>query len=430
MKGGGYVEPYVGFSTYDEISHFNKDYLALKAIGGDAIVSLKNSDTTVVSITLSYSSDRQLWTPWDGTSLTIPAGVTFFFKGQNSSFRHNFVINGKVEATGDVLSLIKRDNFENDKSISQNYTFLKLFANCKGLLTTPKISSPALSSYMCCGALFSGCTSITGASDILATQYGNYSVTQMFDGCTSLKEAPYCLRPTAPALNSCYAMFRNCKSLVKPPRINATRVGQGTFKETFCGCISLVNAPELHITSFTNSSGDGVDHCYNMFSGCTSLQNVPDIPATNLGYRCFGGMFQFCTSLKRTPRLTIKKIDGYSLWSMFNGCTSLKEVNITFETEQLAERCCDIMFQDCKSLEVAPELPVLNLASMCYTKMFYGCSKLRYIKANFLTTPSKAYTDSWVNSVSPTGVFVKNKDATWDVQGINGIPNGWTVETI
>ena len=33
----------------------------------------------------------------------------------------------------------------------------------------------------------------------------------------------------------------------------------------------------------------------------------------------------------------------------------------------------------------------------------------------------------WVQGVSSTGTFVKNKDATWDVTGVNGIPEGWTV---
>lgn len=30
---------------------------------------------------------------------------------------------------------------------------------------------------------------------------------------------------------------------------------------------------------------------------------------------------------------------------------------------------------------------------------------------------------------SSTGTFVKNADATWDVTGTSGIPEGWTVET-
>lgn len=34
---------------------------------------------------------------------------------------------------------------------------------------------------------------------------------------------------------------------------------------------------------------------------------------------------------------------------------------------------------------------------------------------------------SWVENVSPTGTFIKNSTAEWDVTGNNGIPSGWTV---
>jgi len=61
--------------------------------------------------------------------------------------------------------------------------------------------------------------------------------------------------------------------------------------------------------------------------------------------------------------------------------------------------------------------------------MFYGCTKLNYIKAMFTTTPSDTYTSYWVRSVASSGTFVKNSAATWDVTGTSGIPSGWTVET-
>ncbi len=33
----------------------------------------------------------------------------------------------------------------------------------------------------------------------------------------------------------------------------------------------------------------------------------------------------------------------------------------------------------------------------------------------------------WVSSVASKGTFVKNPDATWEVYGSSGIPEGWTV---
>lgn len=61
--------------------------------------------------------------------------------------------------------------------------------------------------------------------------------------------------------------------------------------------------------------------------------------------------------------------------------------------------------------------------------MFINCSNLNYIKAMFTTTPTTSYTAQWVSGVAATGTFVKNSAATWNVTGVNGIPDGWTVQT-
>ena len=74
--------------------------------------------------------------------------------------------------------------------------------------------------------------------------------------------------------------------------------------------------------------------------------------------------------------------------------------------------------------------------------MFYGCSKLNYVKALFTTNPHASnqypYTFDWLRGVSSTGTFVMSKDADWYVTGTHGIlsgsgtygiPSGWTVKT-
>ena len=91
--------------------------------------------------------------------------------------------------------------------------------------------------------------------------------------------------------------------------------------------------------------------------------------------------------------------------------------------------CYQYMFYDCASLVTAPELPAITLANYCYQNMFNNCTSLNYIKAMFKTTPSSTYTGNWVSGVAATGTFVKNSAATWTTTGVNGIPNGWTVET-
>ena len=63
----------------------------------------------------------------------------------------------------------------------------------------------------------------------------------------------------------------------------------------FAGCTSLVNAPELPITSLDTYS------CSGMFYGCTSLITAPELPATDLGTACYNMMFCGCTSLTTAP---------------------------------------------------------------------------------------------------------------------------------
>ena len=75
-----------------------------------------------------------------------------------------------------------------------------------------------------------------------------------------------------------------------------------------------------------------------------------------------------------------------------------------------------------------PNLPASTLSDSCYRDLFKDCSKLNYIK--MLATDISAYEclEAWVSGVSPTGTFVKNPEATWDVVGVGGVPSGWTVK--
>lgn len=193
-------------------------------------------------------------------------------------------------------------------------------------------------------------------------------------------------------------LFSGCDNIVSVSKgfLPATELGKNCYSNMFRGCLSLVQASELPAKTLA-------EYCYySMFSGCTSLTNAPKMAPTELGESCCVYMFNDCTSLTTAPELpaTVLAYNCYS--SMFSGCTSL--VN-------------------------APELPATVLRNGCYTDMFHGCNKLNYIKAMFTDAPSQTYTSNWVRDVSPTGTFVKNKDATWDYVGFYGIPEGWEVVT-
>jgi hypothetical protein len=85
------------------------------------------------------------------------------------------------------------------------------------------------------------------------------------------------------------------------------------------------------------------------------------------------------------------------------------------------------MFEGCTSLTTAPELPATSLTVPCCSYMFYNCTSLNYIKMLATNVSGSYCLNNWVFNVSPTGTFVKSKNATWNITGTSGIPEGWTV---
>jgi hypothetical protein len=126
-----------------------------------------------------------------------------------------------------------------------------------------------------------------------------------------------------------------------------------------------------------------------------------------------------------------KDLTGYSdcFSFLFTENQGLISVDSDFlPATTLSDNCYKEMFSQCTNLTNAPTLPATTLVFGCYDSMYSWCNSLNYIKALFTTTPGYSYTWNWVYDVASTGTFVKNPDATWDVVGVNGVPEGWTVK--
>lgn len=146
-------------------------------------------------------------------------------------------------------------------------------------------------------------------------------------------------------------------------------------------------------------------------------------------YEDYYGLFKNSGVVDASGLILPRRVKVNCYQSMFEGCASLIAAPALPATT-LMSSCYDRMFQDCTSLTTAPVLPATKLVSGCYDRMFSGCTNLNYVKAMFTTTPSTNYTSYWLSGVSPTGTFVKNASATWNLTGSSGIPDGWTIETI
>ena len=160
-------------------------------------------------------------------------------------------------------------------------------------------------------------------------------------------------------------------------------------------------------TNFSSSDLGRTFSCIfrNPYGDNTTLLGAPDlILPQNVISSCYNRMFSSCTSFTEPPVLPAMT---------------------------MVSNCYVAMFISCSSLEIAPDLPALSLGSSntwCYDSMFRNCSKLKYVKAMFLTTPNSNYTGHWMESVSATGTFVKNINATWSATGGSAVPSGWTIE--
>lgn len=215
---------------------------------------------------------------------------------------------------------------------------------------------------------------------------------------TNIKSAEHLVLPATKLMSNCYeGMFQNCASLTKAPALPATILEYECYISMFKGCSSLTKAPELPATTAAYD-------CYKyMFQDCYSLTTPPpELPATTLAISCYESMFQDCWLLTTAPKLPA--------------------INLTMS-------CYSSMFQNCTSLTTAPELPATTLLDACYNSMFSGCSSLNYIKMLATDVSDSSCLSWWVYGVASSGTFVKDASTTLPT-GINGIPDGWTVETV
>lgn len=219
-------------------------------------------------------------------------------------------------------------------------------------------------------------------------------------------------------------LFKQCKGITDASQLNMpSKVESYGLQNLFKGCSSLKYPPKMPKKKV------GFYGCYGMFEGCTSLLEAPELPATSIDSGAYGYMFLHCTSLKQAPELPAIGLSTECYKGMFHSCTSLvKAMDILPATRITSRDAYNYMFYGCTSLEVAPVLPAKEIYYDCYAGMFYECSKLNYVKALF--TSNIGCCENWLYGVSSSGTFVKNAEATWDVVGVSGVPEGWTIQTI
>ena len=143
-------------------------------------------------------------------------------------------------------------------------------------------------------------------------------------------------------------------------------------------------------------------------------------------------LFDGCKVLTSAPDLPGTTLAENCYYFMFQNCTSLKVAPALPATE-LANDCYCGMFYGCTSLETAPELPATNLPGNCYNAMFYGCSKLMSFTLLVPKTSISNYPygiSNWLKDAGTdaTSRTLKVKDkAAYDALVTKGLDENWKI---
>ena len=107
--------------------------------------------------------------------------------GNSDGSYNEFVMTGKIAASGSIMSLL--DGTVETYAINNSYCFCHLFDGCSSLTTAPELPATRLLNY-CYRAMFQNCTSLAYAPELPAMTLANSCYINMFQGCTSLIVAP------------------------------------------------------------------------------------------------------------------------------------------------------------------------------------------------------------------------------------------------
>ena len=201
---------------------YSQDYLTIVSASDNNVIGWKVSDVSEAK-TISVSTDNgSTWTDVTSTTsgatlATLNTGDKLLIKGSNTAYgissNYNyFTSSDQFNVEGNIMSLLYGDNFEDQATLSSNYTFENLFYNSK---------------------IVNACNLI-----LPATTLANSCYSSMFQGCTSLVTAPE-LPATTLAFGCYQIMFRDCTSLVTAPELPATTLAQSCYYLMFYGCNNL-----------------------------------------------------------------------------------------------------------------------------------------------------------------------------------------------
>jgi len=161
----------------------------------------------------------------------------------------------------------------------------------------------------------------------------------------------------------CYLGMYASRSLSGVPALAATKM------EPFCYA-SMFEYANLNGTVKGDylRSTELADYCYMYLFAYSDMNSAPVLPARTMKPGCYYSMFKECRYLSEVQALPAMELAMLCYARMFE-TTSIKQAPALPATT-LAESCYYGMFYGCSELVAAPALPATTLADGCYREMF------------------------------------------------------------
>ena len=127
------------------------EYFTIKSLEDNNKIGIVDSNRPSISI----SKDKQTWTTVTPDAaptyfITLNAGEKVHIKGSNNQYydfswstQGYFTSTGQFNVSGNIMSLLYADDFQNKTTLQSSYVFRKLFANANKLVSAEHLVLPA-----------------------------------------------------------------------------------------------------------------------------------------------------------------------------------------------------------------------------------------------------------------------------------------------
>ena len=278
INGEDYKDPYVCYDQkhihYNKIIDYSKEYFTIEALESGTMKAYINWYAAIGNGNIYYSFDKSTWTSIFKhnandqyyqyyTNINVVKNQKIYFKGDYTP-HNNYNLGGlkisndfKFNVSGNILSLVYLDNFQNQEYLIQQSNLITSSSNSK---------------WNYCDSEYNGVRYYRNMGE----QYMNIFAA-MFKDNTNLISAGNLVFSMKQVCDSAFSsMFYGCTSLVDFPQfVDGMVCWRNPFHSMFYGCTSLKKVEKFSPIFARRISNNGSNYyCSNMFSGCTSLNYV------------------------------------------------------------------------------------------------------------------------------------------------------------